>query len=75
MNQQSPGASNIQKVLQNSWSIAEQVNKLRGLQGTGHGRTLPTGVSAEMALLVVREGCSVAEFVLSTLDRATGRAA
>jgi abortive infection Abi-like protein len=70
-----PGASNIKAILQSSWAIAEQVNKLRGFQGTGHGRTLPTGVSADMALLVVREACSVAEFVLATLDRATGRAA
>ena len=55
--------------------IAEQVNVLRGLQGTGHGRTLPTGVSPELALLVVREACSVAEFTLNALDRQRGRAA
>ena len=70
-----PGASNIKAILQSSWTIAEQVNKLRGFQGTGHGRTLPTGVSAEMALMVVREACSVAEFMLASLDRAMGRAA
>lgn len=68
-----PGADNIKAILQSSWKIAEQVNRLRALQGTGHGRTLPTGVSAEMALMVVREACSVAEFTLSTLDRARGR--
>ncbi len=68
-----PGANNIKAILQSSWKIAEQVNKLRGLQGTGHGRTLPTGVSAEMALLVVREACSVAEFTLTRLDRLRGR--
>jgi hypothetical protein len=68
-----PGAGNIKAILQSSWKIAEQVNKLRALQGTGHGRTLPTGVSAEMALMVVREACSVGEFTLATLDRATGR--
>ncbi len=67
-----PGANCIKSILQSSWKIAEQVNKLRGLQGTGHGRTLPTGVSADMALLVVREACSVAEFMLVTLDRARG---
>lgn len=68
-----PGASAIQAVLQSAWNIADAVNKLRNLQGTGHGRTLPTGVTREMALLVVREACSVAEFVLTTLDRAVGR--
>lgn len=64
-----PGASNIKAILQSSWKIAEQVNKLRVLQGTGHGRTLPTGISADLALLVVREACSVAEYSLVQLDR------
>jgi hypothetical protein len=68
-----PGGPQIRSIVQSSWRIAEQVNELRGLQGTGHGRTLPSGVSAEMALLVVREACSVAEFTLSTLDRLLGR--
>lgn len=69
-----PGANNIRTILQSSWRIAEQVNSLRSLQGTGHGRTLPTGVSAEMALMVVREACSVAEFMLTSLDRERGGA-
>ena len=68
-----PGASQIQKILQSSWTIAQQVNELRGLQGAGHGRTLPTGVSPELALLVVRESCGVAEFSLTMLDRVKGR--
>lgn len=68
-----PGASSVRAILQNSWAIADQVNTLRNLQGVGHGRTLPTGVSAELALLVVREACSVAEFTLHTLDRNVGR--
>jgi hypothetical protein len=69
-----PGADSIRAILQSSWTIAEQANTLRGKQGTGHGRTLPTGVSPELALLVVREACSVAEYVLTTLDRLVGRA-
>lgn len=68
-----PGHQAIREVLQASWKIADQVNELRKLQGTGHGRTLPTGVSRELALLVVRESCSVAEFLLTSLDRALGR--
>jgi hypothetical protein len=68
-----PGAKHIRSVLQSAWTIAEQVNGLRNLQGTGHGRTLPTGVTVESARLVVREACSVAEFALSTLDRVKGR--
>lgn len=66
-----PGASSLRAILQSSWSIAEQVNTIRNLQGVGHGRTLPTGVTPELALLVVREACSVAEFTLHTLDRST----
>lgn len=68
-----PGERHIKSILQSAWSIANQANQLRGLQGTGHGRTLPTGVSAEMALLVVREACSVVEFTLRVLDRELGR--
>lgn len=68
-----PGATSIRSILQASWDIARQVNILRGLQGTGHGRTLPTGVSAEMALMVVREACSVAQFTLESLDHQRGR--
>lgn len=68
-----PGAESIRQILQSAWMIAGQANVLRGLQGTGHGRTLPTGVSVELALLVVREACSVAEFMLTTLDRQLGR--
>lgn len=68
-----PGAAAIQAVMQSAWTIAEAVNQLRNLQGTGHGRTLPTGVTTEMALFVVREACGVAEYVLTTLDRTLGR--
>lgn len=68
-----PGGKQIRTILQSSWTIAQQTNELRGLQGSGHGRTLPTGVSAELALLVVREACSVAEYALTQLDRMLGR--
>ena len=53
--------------------IAGMTNQLRNHEGTGHGRTLPTAISPEVALLVVREACSVTEFVLETLDRQMGR--
>lgn len=68
-----PGAKHIKTVLQSAWQIAEQVNDLRNLQGTGHGRTLPTGVTPELARLVVREACSIAEFTLAALDRSRGQ--
>ncbi len=63
------GAAQVREILQSSWSIARMTNELRGTDGTGHGRALPTAVSAQMALLVVREACSVGELVLATLDR------
>lgn len=67
------GSDQVRKILGASWTIAEQVSSLRNLVGTGHGRTLPTALSAEAALLVVREACSLAQFVLDTLDRQLGR--
>ncbi|MGI8751818.1 MAG: abortive infection family protein [Acidimicrobiales bacterium] len=70
-----PGEDAIRKVLGAAWTIAEQTNRLRGLQGAGHGRTLPTGVSAPLALLVVREACSISEFALAQLDLNLGRSA
>lgn len=68
-----PGGGQIRAILGASWTIARTANEIRNVEGTGHGRTLPTGVTPEMALLVVRESCSVAELVLATLDRMTGR--
>jgi hypothetical protein len=60
-------------IQQSTWQIAEQVNTLRNLQGTGHGRTLPTGITEDLALLVVREACTVAECFLALLDKTHGR--
>lgn len=37
------GAAQVRRILGASWTIAAQVNELRNLQRTGHGRTLPTG--------------------------------
>lgn len=68
-----PGFEAIRGIHQSSWTIAKNVNDLRNLQGTGHGRTLPTGVSEDLALLVVREACSVAEYMLRRLDAEHGR--
>lgn len=68
-----PGFEAIREIHQSSWSIAKNVNALRNLQGTGHGRTLPTGVTEDLALLVVREAGSVAEYMLRQLDRLHGR--
>jgi hypothetical protein len=36
------------------------------------GRTLPTGVSTELALLMIREAYSAAEYCLNTLDKQRG---
>lgn len=63
-----PGNAQVRSILQASWTIAKEVDDLRNLQGTGHGRTLPTGITPEIAMLVVREACSNAQFLLSSLD-------
>jgi hypothetical protein len=68
-----PGGEEVREILQASWSIARMSSELRKREGTGHGRTLPTAVAAETALLVVREACSVAQMVLTSLDRKLGR--
>lgn len=64
-----PGAGHVRTIYQSAKTIAGTVNELRNLQGTGHGRTLPTGLSEEAARFVVREVTHVAELMLSTHDR------
>lgn len=68
-----PGGEQVRELLQASWAIARMTNQVRNIEGTGHGRTLPTAMTPEMAMLVVREACSVAQLVLSTLDRSLAR--
>jgi len=63
----------IRRIHQSAWQIAESLNDLRNLQGTGHGRTLPTGISTEMARLVIREACLVADYMLTLLDKSLGK--
>lgn len=67
-----PGADAIKAIHQSTWSIADQVNRLRNLQGTGHGRTLPSGVSEDLAMLVVREAATVADYMLARLAMEKG---
>lgn len=67
-----PGADAIRAIHQSTWNIADQINKLRNLQGTGHGRTLPTGVTEDLALLVVREAATVADYMLARLEHEKG---
>ena len=67
-----PAAAEIRQVLGAAWQAAEAINGIRKVQGVGHGRTLPTGVSPEMAIFVVRQSCFVAELMLRTLDRRLG---
>lgn len=67
-----PGGDALRAIHQSTWSIADQINKLRNLQGTGHGRTLPTGVTEDLALLVVREAATVADYMLGRLAAEKG---
>lgn len=67
-----PGANAIRAIHQSTWNIADQINALRNLQGTGHGRTLPSGVSEDLAMLVVREAATVADYMLARLEHEKG---
>ncbi len=67
------GFEAIRRIHQSAWQIAESIDDLRNLQGTGHGRTLPTGISTEMAWLVIREACLVADYMLTLLDKGLGK--
>lgn len=67
------GAKQIRAIYQSAKTVALTVNELRNLQGTGHGRTLPTGVSPQAARYVIREVTHVAELMLTTHDRQMGR--
>lgn len=67
------GGKQLREIHQSAHRIAVQLNELRNLQGTGHGRVLPTGVSPESARFVVRTGTYIAELLLSTHERSMGR--
>ncbi|NEE01512.1 abortive infection family protein [Phytoactinopolyspora halotolerans] len=68
-----PGAKQLRAIYQSAKTTASTVNELRNLQGTGHGRTLPTGVNAEAGRYVIREAAHVAELMLAAHDRQMGR--
>jgi hypothetical protein len=68
-----PGAKQVRAIHGSAKKIALLVNELRNLQGTGHGRTLPTGITPETARFVIREVTHIAELMLSTHDRQMGR--
>lgn len=67
------GGKQIRAIYQSAKTVALTVSELRNLQGTGHGRTLPTGVTPQAARYVIREVSHVAELMLSTHDRQMGR--
>lgn len=68
-----PGGKQLRAIYQSAKTTASTINELRNLQGTGHGRTLPTGISKETGRYVIREATHVAELLLSTHDRQMGR--
>lgn len=68
-----PGGKQMRAIYQSAKTVASTVNELRNLQGAGHGRTLPTGVSPATGRYVIREAAHVAELMLGTHDRQIGR--
>lgn len=67
------GGKQLRAIYQSAKTVASTVNELRNLQGAGHGRTLPTGVSSDAGRYVIREAAHVAELMLGTHDRQMGR--
>lgn len=67
-----PGAKQVKSIYQAARTTTTAINELRNIQGTGHGRTLPTGVTPEAARYVIREATHVAELMLATHDRQMG---
>lgn len=63
------GGKQIRKVYQAVRTVVEAINELRNAHGTGHGRTLPSGVSVEAARFMIRQATMVAELLLSAHDR------
>lgn len=53
--------------------MIDAINELRNDHGTGHGRTLPTGVSVDAARFMIRQATMVAEMLLAAHDRQMGR--
>lgn len=68
-----PGGKQLRAIYQSAKTTASTINELRNLQGTGHGRTLRTGLSKESGRYVIREATHVAELLLTTHDRQMGR--
>jgi hypothetical protein len=68
-----PGGKQLRAIYQSAKTIASTVNELRNVQGSGHGRTLPTGVTPEAGRYVIREAAHVAELMLGSHDRQMGR--
>lgn len=64
-----PGAKQVQKVYQAVQTVIQAINELRNAHGTGHGRTLPSGVTVEAARFMIRQATMVAEMMLTAHDR------
>ena len=69
-----PGGKSLRTIYSSSQKIAGEINNLRNAQGSGHGRTLPTGVSVEAARYVVKQVILLTELILSTHERRMGAA-
>jgi hypothetical protein len=69
-----PGGKSLRTIYSSSQKIAGEINNLRNAQGSGHGRTLPTGVSVEAARYVVKQAILLTELILSTHERRMGAA-
>ena len=63
------GGKCVRDIYQQALNICKELGQLRNLQGTGHGRTLPTGVDSQTALFVVKIACLIAQLLLQEWDK------
>lgn len=68
------GGTALRNIYSSSQKIVGEISNLRNAQGSGHGRTLPTGVSVEAAWFVVKQAILLTELILATHDRRMGAA-
>lgn len=62
---QYPGEKEARIICQTASKLALQIDELRNLQGTGHGRELPTSIDKPTAFLIAQIAIAISEFMLS----------
>jgi hypothetical protein len=65
------GANIVRRILSSLGQLAQGINELRNIYGTGHGRVQQSRVSGRHARLVVNSGAALAIFLMETYEHHT----